>query len=176
PPHCQRRLPQFVVGFWLPEQHHEFRYSSGTPRRRWAAGKSGNFQPLQVRSITSFCYSTGFFPTLRAEIFPSRNCQTCGHSELPIQYADFAVWQRQYLQGDRLAEQLDYWREQLRDLTTLDLPADHPRPPTQTFSGATHEIHLPLSMIEDLTLLGREDGATLFMTLLAAFQTLLHPL
>ena len=73
-----------------------------------------------------------------------------------------------------LAEQLDYWREQLKDLTTLDLPTDRTRPPTQTFTGATHEIHLPLRIMKDLKLLGRKDGATLFMTLLAAFQTLLH--
>ena len=94
--------------------------------------------------------------------------------ELPIQYADFAVWQREWLQGKNLEEQLTFWKEQLRDITTLELPTDHPRPPVQTFHGATHTVQLPKELTEALQGLSRKEGVTLFMTLLTAFQGLLH--
>ena len=94
--------------------------------------------------------------------------------ELPLQYADFALWQRQQLHGDRLHRQLEYWRHHLAHLTTLDLPADYVRPPKQTFAGAVHELSLPPALVEAVRTLSRDEGATLFMTLLAAFQTLLH--
>jgi thioesterase domain-containing protein/acyl carrier protein len=94
--------------------------------------------------------------------------------ELAVQYADFALWQRQQLHGDRLDRQLDYWRHQLANLPTLDLPTDYARPPKQTFGGAVHEVALPLALADALRTLSRDEGATLFMTLLAAFHTLLH--
>ena len=94
--------------------------------------------------------------------------------ELPVQYADFAVWQRRRLRDDLLTQQLNYWREQLREATVLDLPTDRPRPPVQTFAGAAQEMRLPRHLVEALKSLGRGEHATLFMTLLAAFQTLLH--
>jgi len=94
--------------------------------------------------------------------------------ELPIQYSDFAVWQRRHLQGEIVAEQLNYWREQLRDLPTLDMPTDHPRPLIQTFAGSAIHARLPRPLIDSLKSLARQEGTTLFMTLLAAFQTLLH--
>src|SRR5437667_1440089 len=138
-------------------------------------GPEKHLLPLTIHHIVSDGWSLG---VLHQELFTLYEAFILGHSsprsELPIQYEDFAVWQRQYLQGDLLAGQLDYWRQQLKDLTTLDLPTDRPRPPMQTFTGATHEIHLPLTLVKDLKLLGRKEGATLFMTLLAAFQTLLH--
>ncbi|HEY5006186.1 MAG TPA: amino acid adenylation domain-containing protein, partial [Ktedonobacteraceae bacterium] len=93
--------------------------------------------------------------------------------ELPIQYADFAVWQREWLQGTVLQAQLDYWREQLADLKPLHLPTDHPRPSVQTFKGGREGLHLPLSLSEGLKDLSQREGVTLFMTLLAAFQILL---
>ena len=95
-------------------------------------------------------------------------------SELPIQYADFAVWQREWLQGKKLEEQLTFWKERLRDITTLELPTDHPRPSMQTFHGATHAVEFPQDLTETLQGLSRRKGVTLFMTLLAAFQSLLH--
>jgi non-ribosomal peptide synthetase component F len=94
--------------------------------------------------------------------------------ELPIQYADFAVWQREWLQGKKLDEQLTFWKEQLREITTLQLPTDHPRPSVQTFHGAKHTIEFPQDLTKALQRLNRKEGVTLFMTLLAAFQTLLH--
>ncbi|HYN83767.1 MAG TPA: amino acid adenylation domain-containing protein, partial [Pyrinomonadaceae bacterium] len=96
-------------------------------------------------------------------------------AELPIQYADFAVLQREWLRGDALGAQLDYWKRQLAGkLPPLELPADRPRPASQSFRGATLRWKLGRELAEGLKGLGRREGATLFVTLLAAFQTLLH--
>jgi aspartate racemase len=95
--------------------------------------------------------------------------------ELPIQYADFAHWQRGWLHGQVLERQLSYWREKLASAPpTLDLPADRPRPPVQTFRGACQSLLLPSPLLHSLKVLSRQEGVTLFMTLLAAFKTLLH--
>ncbi|MGK7878448.1 MAG: amino acid adenylation domain-containing protein, partial [Xenococcaceae cyanobacterium] len=95
--------------------------------------------------------------------------------ELPIQYADFAHWQREWLQGKVLESQLNYWKQQLGgSLPILQLPTDYPRPPVQTYPGAYQSLELSLDLIEALKTLSQQEGVTLFMTLLAAFQTLLH--
>jgi len=95
--------------------------------------------------------------------------------ELPIQYADFAYWQRQRLQGEVLQAQIAYWKKQLDSAPpALELPTDRPRPATQTYRGATQSFTLPLALSESLRALSRREGVTLFMMLLAAFQTLLH--
>jgi amino acid adenylation domain-containing protein len=94
---------------------------------------------------------------------------------LPIQYADYAVWQREYLTGEVLAEQLGYWKEQLGgELPTLTLPTDRPRPPMPTYSGAYYQLEFPEKPGAALSALGRESGATLYMVLLAAFDALLY--
>ncbi|HID51927.1 MAG TPA: non-ribosomal peptide synthetase, partial [Anaerolineae bacterium] len=94
--------------------------------------------------------------------------------ELPIQYADFAHWQREWLQGDALESQLAYWKEQLAGATPfLDLPTDRPRPAIQSANGATETFVLPPELAQQLAELSQTQGATLFMTLLAAFQILL---
>ncbi|WP_443193781.1 amino acid adenylation domain-containing protein [Nostoc sp. UHCC 0926] len=94
--------------------------------------------------------------------------------ELPIQYVDFAAWQRQWLQGEVLESQMSYWRKQLEGApTVLELPTDHPRPAVQTFQGATYSFELSLELYAALNKLSQRQGATLFMTLLAAFMTLL---
>jgi amino acid adenylation domain-containing protein len=94
--------------------------------------------------------------------------------ELPIQYADFAYWQREWLQGEVLEKQLSYWRQQLDGISILNLPTDRPRPAVQTYRGATEILQLPKSLSEALEAISQQEGATLFMTLLAAFQTLLY--
>lgn len=94
--------------------------------------------------------------------------------ELPIQFADYAVWQREHLTGEVYAEQLAYWKKQLDDAPgLLDLPADRPRPPVQTFRGAKETVLFPKRLNEGLQALSQQEGVTTFMTLLAAFQTLL---
>ncbi|MEH2233861.1 MAG: amino acid adenylation domain-containing protein [Nostoc sp.] len=94
--------------------------------------------------------------------------------ELPFQYADFAHWQREWLQGEVLQTQLAYWREQLNGISILHLPTDKPRPAIQSYQGATQFLELPLKLIDALEKLSQQEGVTLFMTLLAAFQTLLY--
>jgi amino acid adenylation domain-containing protein/non-ribosomal peptide synthase protein (TIGR01720 family) len=95
-------------------------------------------------------------------------------AELPIQYPDFARWQREWLQGEVLETQLSYWREQLGGSpATLDLPFDHPRTAEQTFSGALETVALPGELSGALRELSRREGVTLFILLLAAFKTLL---
>ncbi|MDH6349569.1 linear gramicidin non-ribosomal peptide synthetase LgrD [Brevibacillus sp. 1238] len=95
--------------------------------------------------------------------------------ELPIQYADFAVWQREWLSGEVLAEQLGYWREKLKGSEPLlQLPTDRPRPPVQTYEGEKMSVQFEAELLEQLQSLSRKEGATLFMTLFAAFQTLLY--
>ncbi len=94
--------------------------------------------------------------------------------EVPLQYADFAHWQREWLQGEVLQTQLAYWREQLNGISILHLPTDKPRPAIQSYQGATQFLELPLKLIDALEKLSQQEGVTLFMTLVAAFQTLLY--
>ncbi|HWW77567.1 MAG TPA: condensation domain-containing protein, partial [Pyrinomonadaceae bacterium] len=94
--------------------------------------------------------------------------------ELPVQYADYALWQRRWLQGEVLDAQMSYWREQLAGApVVLELPTDRPRPSMQTHRGAQLPLMLPEKLSESVKALGRREGVTLFMTLLAAWQTLL---
>ncbi len=94
---------------------------------------------------------------------------------LSVQYADFAVWQREWLQGEVLNNQLNYWKQQLQSAPpVLDLPTDHLRPKVQTFNGAKESFILSKTVTEGLKALCRRESVTLFMTLLAAFKVLLY--
>lgn len=95
-------------------------------------------------------------------------------AELSIQYVDYALWQRQLLQGETLNEQVRYWSERLRGAPSqLQLPTDRPRPAIQRFSGAEVRFDVPATFVGSLNKLAREEGATLFMVCLAAFSVLL---
>ncbi|HKV10097.1 MAG TPA: amino acid adenylation domain-containing protein, partial [Thermoanaerobaculia bacterium] len=90
--------------------------------------------------------------------------------ELPVQYPDFALWQRGWLRGEILARQLDYWRRQLANPpAALELPTDRARPKTVTFTGKRYDFKLPGDLARSLSALSRRQGATPFMSLLAAF-------
>lgn len=92
--------------------------------------------------------------------------------DLPLQYADFAAWQRESITGD---EQLAYWKKQLHGgLPMLEVPTDHPRPQRMTYRGADSDFQLTQDQVERLNELGHREGATLFMTLMAALLSLLH--
>ena len=97
-------------------------------------------------------------------------------AELPIQYVDYAVWQRNWLRGEVLETQLSYWKKQLENISILNLPTDRPRPAVQSFHGARESLVLSTDLTQALKATSRKEGATLFMTLLAAFQILLHRL
>ncbi|MFD6292994.1 condensation domain-containing protein, partial [Streptomyces sp. NPDC060205] len=92
---------------------------------------------------------------------------------LPVQYADFAVWQREWLSGDVIEEQLDYWRAHLARLPQLELPTDRPRPAVRRSEGAATRFTVSAETADALRAVARESGATMFMTLLAAFDVLL---
>ncbi len=96
-------------------------------------------------------------------------------SELPIQYADYAAWQREWLRGEVLERQLAYWKDQLSgELPVLELPTDRPRPALQTYPGARVSLTLSNELSDAVVALSQREGVTLFMTLLAAFKLLLH--
>jgi surfactin family lipopeptide synthetase A len=95
-------------------------------------------------------------------------------SEPAIQYADYAYWQRQRLQGDFLATHMPYWRQLLGDLPMLQLPTDHPRPAVQTFRGALQRIFLPRALVDAVKEMSRREGVTLYMTLVSTLVTMLH--
>ncbi|MCP5004726.1 MAG: amino acid adenylation domain-containing protein, partial [Planctomycetes bacterium] len=97
------------------------------------------------------------------------------HAALPIQYADFAHWQRQWLKGEPLQKQLSYWRNRLeRAPSLLDLPTDRPRPSVQSYSGSSESIMLSCELSESIKSLSSREGGTPFMTMLAAFNILLY--
>lgn len=105
-------------------------------------------------------YSTGAESTLK---------------ELPIQYADYAIWQREWLTGDVLDQQLKYWQEQLAGVPqTLALAVNRPRPATQSFSGGHQRFEVPLELSEQLKELSRQESCSLYMTVLTAYQILLY--
>jgi len=93
---------------------------------------------------------------------------------LPLQYPDFAVWQRRAMTGKGAARQIAYWTDRLRDLPTLELPTDRPRPAVQSTAGGKRETAIPAAVAEAVRAIGRREGATPYMTFLAAFAALLH--
>ena len=131
---------------------------------------------LVTHHITSDHWSTGILQREIAALYEAFISGTDSPlPDLPIQYADFATWQRRWLQGEELERQLTYWRDQLgQGLPTLDLPTDRPRPPVQSYQGARQSFQLPEALSEAANKLSRREGATLFMTLLAAFKILLY--
>jgi alpha-ketoglutarate-dependent taurine dioxygenase len=131
---------------------------------------------LTVHHIVSDGWSVGVFSKELVLLYEAFSAgKTSPLPELPIQYADFACWQREWLQGDVLRAHLSYWKRQLGERPpALELPTDRPRPAVQRFRGATQSLVLPLSLTEAIKTLSQREGVTLFMTLLAAFDTLLH--
>jgi amino acid adenylation domain-containing protein len=130
---------------------------------------------VSMHHIVSDGWSMGvFFRELAALYAAFSSGKASPLPELPVQYTDFAVWQRQWLQGEVLEQQLAYWKQQLAGSPPrLELPADRPRPLTQTYRGARQALVLPPPLSDALRALSQREGVTLFMTLLAAFQTLL---
>src|SRR5580700_359223 len=130
---------------------------------------------LTLHHIVADDWSMGVFVSELAALYGAfARGETSPLAELPVQYADFAAWQREQLQGERLEEQLGYWRERLGDgVAALDLPADRPRPPVQTYHGADVRVGLPAGCARQLRQAGGDQDATLFMTLLAGLSALL---
>ena len=129
---------------------------------------------LVIHHIAADGWSLGLLVQELTQLYPAFAAeQPSPLRALPIQYLDFAIWQRSWLQGERLQQLLTYWKQQLTGVPSLLLPTDRPRPPTSSFRGGQRQHALPRSLSIALVALGQHEGSTLFMTLLAAFATLL---
>jgi amino acid adenylation domain-containing protein len=138
-------------------------------------GGDGHVLLLAAHHIVCDAWSMG---VLLRDLWAAYEARAAGRTPslpaLPLQYADFAVWQRDEAGGEAQARQLAYWRERLAGAPALlELPADHPRPPLQTFRGATVPVGVPDRVLEQLRALGRAEDAALDVVVLAAFQVLL---
>jgi acyl carrier protein len=131
---------------------------------------------LTIHHIASDGWSIGIFFEEFSELYQAyAKGISPSLTELPIQYVDYADWQRNWLSGARWETQLDFWKDQLRGVPPLlALPTDRTRPSRQTFRGAVSTHEFPLALTESLNQLSRQEGVTLFMTLLAAFNVLLY--
>ncbi|MGA9377367.1 MAG: amino acid adenylation domain-containing protein, partial [Phormidium sp.] len=129
-----------------------------------------------VHHIVSDGWSMGVFVSELTALYNAYlQGQPSNLTPLPIQYADFAIWQREWLQGEVLEHQLSYWQQQLAEAPALlALPTDRSRKATQTFVGANQEFALSVELTEKISQISQSQGVTLFMTLLAAFETLLY--
>ena len=121
-------------------------------------------------------WSGGVFIRELATLYEARaQGRTAQLPPLPLQYADFSAWQRRWLEGEGYRAQLGYWKRKLGgELPVLELPLDRPRPPSQTSNGAQQTWKAPKALADALNALGEREGATLFMTLLAAFKALVY--
>jgi hypothetical protein len=129
---------------------------------------------LTMHHITSDGWSTKLLITELSKLCAAYSTgQTSPLNELPIQYADFAVWQRNWLKDEVLETHLSYWKQQLTGLTTLQLRTDRPRPVVHSFRGERETIYISDVLTEQLKALSAREGASFFMVLLAVWQTLL---
>ena len=138
-------------------------------------GEEDHVLLLNMHHIVSDSWSMGVLYRELSVLYETfLNARPSPLPDLPIQYGDLAVWQREWLQREVLEKQLSYWKNQLENFSTLQLPTDRPRPALQSFRGERQSIELSEELAQGLKALSRSEGVTLFMTLLAAFQTLLH--
>ena len=139
-------------------------------------GENDHILLLTLHHIVSDGWSMGvLYRELSALYQAFKNRDPSPLPDLPIQYADFAAWQREWLQGEVLETQLSYWKKQLDGIpAVLNFPTDRPGPARQSYRGARQSIELSAKLSQGLKALSRKEGVTLYMTLLAAFQILLH--
>lgn len=130
---------------------------------------------LTMHHIVTDGWSTGIMARELSTLYNDFSIgNTSSLPELPIQYADFAYWQHEWLQGEMLENQLDFWKQLLKGAPgVLELPSNRPRPAIQTFRGKTESVEIGSDVKQRLTALSRKSDVTLFMTLLSAFTTLL---
>jgi amino acid adenylation domain-containing protein len=162
----------------IEEAHRPFDLSRGPllRARLWRINSGLHLLLVTAHHIVSDGWSLGIFvEELSATYRASVESRPSPLGELPIQYADYAVWQREHLAGEALDEQLAYWKRQLAGhLPVLELPGDRAHLPATNFRVASESWPLDTSLTEKVRRFSRERGVTFFMTLLTAFQTLLH--
>jgi hypothetical protein len=159
------------------ESESHFNFSAGPLLRvkLLTLGKDEHVLLLTVHHLVCDGWSVGVLLREIAALYQdARAGRTPALPELKIQYADYALWQRQRLQGPRFDRQLEYWKKQMAGAApVLDLPTDYARPEKHSVKGSQESILLSAGLSDALGKLSRREGVTLFMTLLAAFQTLL---
>jgi amino acid adenylation domain-containing protein len=159
------------------EARHPFRLEGGALVRAalLRSGENEHVALLTLHHIISDGWSMGVLIRELAALYPALLAgESSPLQELSVQYGDFTVWQRQWLRGEVLEAQLDYWRRALTGLAVLELPTDRPRPAIQRFQGADEPLAFDREVSQRLLDLGRRQGATPYMTLLAGFQALLY--
>jgi amino acid adenylation domain-containing protein/thioester reductase-like protein len=175
-PHADEALAQRI----LEEAHEPFDMARGPLFRGQLVrmADDGHVLLLTMHHVISDAWSLGLLSTELAALY--RHHREGGDDPLPplpVQYADYALWQRQWLAGDVLEKQTDYWRRTLAGAPTLlELPTDRPRPAQQAFAGDRVPIVLDAALSDALKALSRRHGMTLFMTVLAAWATVLSRL
>ena len=139
----------------------------------WQLAERDHILLINAHHIIADGWSTEIFLRELTDLYASFSLgQPSTLKELPIQYLDFSIWQRDWLQGEVLEEQLNYWREQLKEVQPLALPTDYPRSAALSQRGAKLSVALSPELVFRLKRLSRNEQVTLFMTLLAAFQLL----
>jgi aspartate racemase len=141
------------------------------------AGEEAHVLLLTLHHIASDDWSLNVFMRELAALYEAYAAGRTGSSlaELPVQYADFAVWQREWVESNAVKSQLEYWKERLGDVASApEIPTDHPHAPEQSGKRERCARMLPGSLSNQIKALSQREESTLFMTLLAAFQTLLH--
>ncbi|WP_394849181.1 amino acid adenylation domain-containing protein [Pendulispora brunnea] len=160
------------------EASRPFDLTEGRPLRvkLLRTGPADHVLLFTMHHIASDGWSMSIFVRELAELYRAHTTGTAATlGELPIQYADYAVWQRDWLAGDAARVHLDYWREHLANAPAqLDLPTDRPRPHTRTTQSARHSAVVGAELAREVRALSKRAGATLYMTLLAAFEVLLY--
>ena len=158
------------------EAQRPFDLSGGSLRMKLLRlGEQEHLLLVTMHHIVSDGWSLGIFLRELGELYEGYAAgKEPGLAELPIQYGDFAQWQREWLQGEVLEEQVKYWKEQLEGMTMLQLPTDRVRPAVQSFRGGEQVVVLGKELSQGLKKLSQKEGATLFMTALAGFQAMLQ--
>ncbi len=157
------------------QQHFKIEKEPPIRAKLFKLGEKENILLVTLHHIASDGWSVSVFSKELSACYQAVvTRQSSPLPELPVQYVDFAVWQRNWLQGSVLETQLDYWKEKLKELPQLQLPTDYPRPATETFRGGEQIFSLSAPLTEKLNKISQHQSVTLFMTLLAAFKVLLY--
>lgn len=128
-----------------------------------------------MHHIISDGWSIGVFVKEFVAIYTALSAQQKPSlANLDIQYADYAAWQREWLSGDRLQQQMEFWKKSLHGVPVLELPTDRPRPAVQTSAGSKYDFLLSKELTRALNQLSQQQGSTLFMVLLSAYNVLLY--
>jgi amino acid adenylation domain-containing protein len=163
---------------WISEKFREPFDLTRLPLVRWSLVRIAAREQILVHVEHHLVHDGWSFTVFLRELTALYRAFSSGNAsplrELPVQFADFALWQRAWMQGAVAEFELDYWKTRLAGCPALALPTDHPRPPVQSLRGTAPRAEIPLRLYESLRALSRREGVTLFVTMFSAFLVLLH--